>query len=497
MGLVRTGHRPNSSGRLPACRRMIEPNDHLPLSGESENHHQREHRQPADANAFQDNQQYQYQGKTLDDVQRPSAKADTTPPGDMGQLLAKQNVNVWNPSQTTNITVHLDMDVEHDLDGSLEEFARLIRLGNFAAAKEFFADNLEEHMDKPYVLVQYAEMLLEQGDYKAIAELEDDPIWNAEGNILDNEEGRLIQMYWGLMLLYADCHKPGTDPRRFSIISDTLDTLHSTVNPEGRDIASTEIKILALIIRFCSFPHVHVNRIELHQHLEEMFPETFYKSLYTNLLRQGRIWDFHDIMLARITVENIQDMTGFWTDCSGIRLRLRALKTDWTSPDGDIDISTSLALLSIFTSIVIDYCFYFNGKEDMVEGILDQSRPLAQSVSQNDPQTMKSRPYIKWIIAKAQFSNEKGPNETDAFVQYLQSTRGVVYHYTRRGLPRYVPVNDENPGWKLSDAEDKYKNPIKLALKTAQELGDYNTQEIALQQLIRLTSNPLKEFDML
>ena len=72
---------------------------------------------------------------------------------------------VWDISRTKDVTMHLELDATEDLEPDLDDFCRLARLGNFQQAKQFFRDNLEQHIDDPYIFVQYAQMLMEMGDY--------------------------------------------------------------------------------------------------------------------------------------------------------------------------------------------------------------------------------------------------------------------------------------------------------------------------------------------
>jgi hypothetical protein len=61
--------------------------------------------------------------------------------------------------------------VEEDVDGQLEEFCRLKRLGHFKDAEEYFQSQLLGQIKNLPVAVEYAGMLLEQGAYKRIDEL--------------------------------------------------------------------------------------------------------------------------------------------------------------------------------------------------------------------------------------------------------------------------------------------------------------------------------------
>jgi hypothetical protein len=78
------------------------------------------------------------------------------------------NVLRVNIAQTTDITLHSKLEIVEDISVDLEQFSRLCRLGNFAAAKYHFMKNLHDHVDNLYVRVQYMQMLLESGDYKTL-----------------------------------------------------------------------------------------------------------------------------------------------------------------------------------------------------------------------------------------------------------------------------------------------------------------------------------------
>lgn len=70
---------------------------------------------------------------------------------------------------TKNVTVELELDIFPDVEDELEEFSRLRRLGRFTEANDFFQSKLTAQLENPYVKVQYAEMLLAQGDYTNFA----------------------------------------------------------------------------------------------------------------------------------------------------------------------------------------------------------------------------------------------------------------------------------------------------------------------------------------
>jgi hypothetical protein len=77
-----------------------------------------------------------------------------------------------NIAQTTDITLHSELEIVEDISVDLEEFSRLCRIGNFAVAKYHFMKSLYDHKDNLHVSVQYVQMLLESGDYKTLNSME-------------------------------------------------------------------------------------------------------------------------------------------------------------------------------------------------------------------------------------------------------------------------------------------------------------------------------------
>lgn len=103
------------------------------------------------------------------------------------------NVAIERDLRAKDLTTHLELDIADDLEPDLEEFARLSRLGNFRAAKSFFRDNLEYFVGNQYVFVQYAQMLMEMGDYKT--ELYPSPDLEGTDSLILNTNWNLIRVF--------------------------------------------------------------------------------------------------------------------------------------------------------------------------------------------------------------------------------------------------------------------------------------------------------------
>lgn len=76
---------------------------------------------------------------------------------------------IWNPASSRDTTIHLELDIEDDLEGHLEEFSRLARLGHFKAAEQQYEQHLIDHIKLEPVLLECMDMLLSRGDYTANA----------------------------------------------------------------------------------------------------------------------------------------------------------------------------------------------------------------------------------------------------------------------------------------------------------------------------------------
>lgn len=78
---------------------------------------------------------------------------------------------IWNTSMTRDVTIHLTMDTEEDLEGKLGEFIQYQRIGNFKAAENYFVEHLSRVADDLSVVTQYADMLIDQGANRFLLEL--------------------------------------------------------------------------------------------------------------------------------------------------------------------------------------------------------------------------------------------------------------------------------------------------------------------------------------
>ncbi|KAI1111172.1 hypothetical protein F5Y14DRAFT_426435 [Nemania sp. NC0429] len=393
-----------------------------------------------------------------------------------------------------DLTVHLAMDLEEDLEQQLDEMNRLSRLGHFLQAREFFSENLQHHIDNPYVVVQYADLLLHQGDFKGVTLLKDDAIYKREGEQPDSEELRMLRVNWELIQILAKSYTLDTLSGTPTVLEEAVNVLADMGRdgPSDRPISSTEVGILALVIRLTGHPVLHSKWLKYASRALAALPTSLLR-FYQTLLRQGRIWDFHDFVVLMPTIEDIKALTH---DIFGKDLipSLQAMVSDWSDSVHGYDASTTLGLLSILTHILLDPV---EASEKECIDVLRLCLPLAISMAENDPGSLKSRPYLRLLLAKSRFAETASRQAVDSLQSHLQSSQGVFYQHDIALLPIYVPSGNETPQWTPADQPSELRDPVRLVLRSAVELGDFETEVLARRELIRLSASPQDEFGML
>lgn len=147
---------------------------------------------------------------------------------------------VYNSAEAKDVTVHMDIELFNDLDDELEILNRLTRMGNFTLAKEFFDSHLKAHVDDPNVFVQYAEMLLEQGDFKSLLSLDGSSVFRERGHDdpKDSETGiHRLELNWKLIRAIALCYSQHKLSTVWERINRPLE-----IAPNAWDVSSTEVR---------------------------------------------------------------------------------------------------------------------------------------------------------------------------------------------------------------------------------------------------------------
>jgi tetratricopeptide (TPR) repeat protein len=99
-------------------------------------------------------------------------------------------------------TLPLELDLEEDIETEIHHFVKLARMGDYAVAHEFFDCTLRQHDHFFPVVVEYADMLLEQGCYRRAAEYLDRRIKAPRGPLVPDEM-QLLRLMNSLANIYC------------------------------------------------------------------------------------------------------------------------------------------------------------------------------------------------------------------------------------------------------------------------------------------------------
>lgn len=114
--------------------------------------------------------------------------------------------DVFDVHRERDLTFHLELPIHIDHSNETEDLSRLRRLGDFAEGKDLIQEHFLDHMNRPIVLVQYAELLFDMADYKALQLLDPKPAFGS-GFSLRPMASRLRQLEDGrTRFVYEQTH---------------------------------------------------------------------------------------------------------------------------------------------------------------------------------------------------------------------------------------------------------------------------------------------------
>lgn len=223
--------------------------------------------------------------------------------------------------------------------------------------------------------------------------------------------------------------------------------------------------------------------------------ESVYHSIYETLLSQRRFWGLQNLITEMTAFFDIEDA---WYQALsspyGDDMTLQNVVQDWVS--GPYDNSSHLALLETLVAL----SGYPLSKQPLLDKdnlapskcILQQARMVASTIEARSPDLearspnlIKSWPYIRWILAEAEHNRLL---EGDTIRRHLPRFPGVTVY--RSLVPIYIPMACENSGWPEVHGNSQHTRLVQIALNTAREIEDHQTEVLCLQKLICRSSRP-------
>lgn len=217
---------------------------------------------------------------------------------------------------------------------------------------------------------------------------------------------------------------------------------------------------------------------------------TNWASVYNHLASEGRIWDFRDLFIAFKLAFGLREAVDAFFNTLSLDEVMDMLDSDWETVT--YDLSTNIALLDILGSLILESNFE-NTSLQHYKTCLKHGEKLVQALINEHPETTKSRPFARWLVAKAvALSCDSHSNPFSDF-QFLDQFPGLqIQQGNGVHIPIYVPLRSERPTWQVKEAPPEWKEAIQMALKIATKLGDYETQALCLKYLIIRSQEPRK-----
>ncbi|KAK3395696.1 hypothetical protein B0T20DRAFT_43408 [Sordaria brevicollis] len=393
---------------------------------------------------------------------------------------------VHDPSLSTkDITIRIGLPIEQDTTVDLETFCRLRRLGQFKEARNVFMAKLVQHSTVPYILVQYAEMLVVSGDYKGFCEL-------TYPEVTASAADQDLEKNFALLRLVARSDVYGFGAQAVKTV---LSVMHSLKGAQL--VGSTEIQIFSLCLQVTCYLKSAVHEDLISQAIIDAKTVFEWKSLYSRLLGESRIWDFRDLLVSAASVFGWEETSRLLFGPRPLNQVLDIIHRDWLQ--AEYDEATVLGLLDTFTSLILQGRPFDATRRPLLSSFADHARFLAEIAQKSNPDNMNTRPFVQWILAKTVTEMSQVPNRPDGVT--LQNFMGLLLDQGDDiQLPVFVPIlHSSKPGWGMVSVRSNpaQRAAVEVALGAAIRADDFHMQALALKILCLQSQEPSNLMDTL
>jgi hypothetical protein len=170
-----------------------------------------------------------------------------------------------------------------------------------------------------------------------------------------------------------------------------------------------------------------------------------------------------------------------------------AFLRDWNLEE--YDASSYLATLDILVTLCDHLFCDLRSRLDQkyierANSLAERARRFSTCIRDNNPEYIKSRPYLRWILAEAELERHLARFRYDAesVGKRLAGFPGITWWPS--ALPIYIPIKFENPGWQASTLQGNSTALLKTGLDASRDLGDYRMEANFLRELACRSENP-------
>ncbi|KAI0197826.1 hypothetical protein F4808DRAFT_463363 [Astrocystis sublimbata] len=363
---------------------------------------------------------------------------------------------IWTPNMSKSVAINMKLGITEDIDQELEELSRLRRHGDLRDTRKFLKQKLSGRSDDPYFVVLYAQLLSEMGDFRSLDTLMPTGLFEDVKDETMQKNNDLLRQIWDLLIIRA-------------------------MLPRGEftELTTNEIdKALALL----------ETSTELGSTENLAMNSNDWAMVYHALASEGRVWEFRDIFMAFKQAFGQDRAFDAFFNTESVKEITQTISSDWETVD--YDESTNLALLDIASFLILESDFEKTSLQ-YFQTCLEHGEKLVESLMGENPAAMKSRPFARWLVAKAAVLSCHAHGNPFSSFGFLNAYPGMQL---RQGdgvhVPIYVPLQAERPTWKVPPASREWEDAVQMALAIAKDLGDYETQVLCLKHLIVRSQEP-------
>ncbi|KAL6704377.1 hypothetical protein ACN47E_008229 [Coniothyrium glycines] len=400
---------------------------------------------------------------------------DRTPAtSDVAQNVIKDNMVRCDISQTTDITLHAHMETGKDISTELDNFSRLHRTGCFMSARKRFEKTLSKHVDNAYIYVQYAHLLYESGDYRALNALKPPPEMRPH-------QFQALARNLSSLKRASLLHTTEAETRE-EYAYDFYTSRSQYVKSENK-CSSTELQSVLLSLRNLGNSARYEDGID-----RDVLKRAFSVIPYSELSQQGQVWDCRDIFVSLAQCAGSMEHIPWVYGAKGYIGLLDRATSRWDL--ASTDVSTLLAALDIAEAIL----FTGYAEKDTFQRLLQRVTNLISSLLQADPALVASRQYIRWTLAKV-LCEVHGKESMWGFDDSQKNPGVFICQPQTLAPPIYLPRRLEKPSATARVIRQDLVPFLRTALDAARALGDHETEVMCLQALIHQTEDPTSFYD--
>ncbi|KLU82304.1 hypothetical protein MAPG_01378 [Magnaporthiopsis poae ATCC 64411] len=409
----------------------------------------------------------------------------------------------FNPLAPEDIVDRKSLLMGDDIEDVLEDFARLRRLGRFADAVRLFEEQIAYCLDNRYIQIQYAQSLLEAGEIGRLTRLAQ------ERTRISGDDP--LELLWALLAHTAEVERMSTkvELQKFKAARAHLDRKWPRFD-------STDMAIFCCLVKEEAFPHRSL--AELWDHLVEADMVWESRDLVTSMVSRldgfaNMATQLDELKPADFTVAVEMSTGPEWNKATQTGPRLKTLY-NWGhgpsleallhhirrfegGPVEELDDSTLSALLDSCTTIGLAF-MATQGRDARAEECLRLSRRYADQLVARDESSVKTRPYLRWAVAKTLSQDPDGFRSRGTFSFSGTRADGVLVRtcgiFPAFGLPLYVPGKGADLRWtparrsqqRPTGEQERAVETIRAVLRAAQDLGDVRLETGCLVELMHL-----------